>query len=211
MEQYYTVKTLDRTTLNRKMQDNRRPQSPYTYHITTYDIDTRVPNPPAPHAHTHTHQLASLTQTPAALPQPTRPPTFRPPTHLPPSNPTPKNLPTPLPNLHRIPLLQHHQRPTKRLLSIPPPLHKLPPQRRQTRTPPHRQSSPELLLHLAHLLHQLPTALALALGNGVHGRGEEEPDGFVDVRFGCDVRKADFGEGFGDADYGFELAHGYGD
>lgn len=90
-----------------------------------------------------------------------------------PSTTTPKNLPTPLPNLHRIPLLQHHQRPIQRLLTIPPPLDKLPPQRRKTRAPPNRQPSPQLLLHLARLLHQLPAALALALRHGVHRAREE--------------------------------------
>jgi len=121
------------------------------------------------------------------------------------------NLPPTRSHLHRLPPLQHHQRPIQRLFAIPPPLHKLPPQRRQTRTPPNRQPPPQLLLHLRNLLHQLLAALALALRDGVHGRGEEEADGFVDVGFGGDGGEGQFGEGFGDADDGFELAHGDGD
>jgi len=99
----------------------------------------------------------------------------------------------------------------KRLLAPPPPLHQLPPQRRQTRTPSHRQPSPQLLLYLSRLLHHLPAPLSLALRHGIHGRGEEEPDGLIDVRLQRDGREGEFGEGFGDADDGFELADGDGD
>ena len=127
------------------------------------------------------------------------------------SRPTPKHLRPTLPNLHRLPLLQHHQRPIQRLLAIPPSLDELPPQRRQARIPPDRQPSPQLLLHLPRLLHQLLTALPFPLRHGVHGRGQEETDGFVDVGFGRDDRKGELGEGFGDADDGFELADGDGD
>ena len=49
------------------------------------------------------------------------------------------------------------------------------------------------------------------MADGVHGRGKEQPDGLVDVRFGGDGRKRELGEGFGDADDGFELPHGDGD
>lgn len=111
------------------------------------------------------------------------------------------------------------QRPRQRRLTIPPTRHKLPPQRPQTRTPPNRQSPAQLLLHLPNLLHQLSipthtttdTAGALALCDGIHGGGEEETNGFIDVRFVGDRGQSEFGEGFGDADDGLELAHSDGD
>lgn len=105
------------------------------------------------------------------------------------------------------------QRPIQRSLTISPPIDKLSPQRPQTRTPANRQPPPQLLLHFAHLLHQLSAALArvLALGNRVHRTGQEETDGFVNMCFGRDGREGEFGERLGDADDGFELADRDGD
>ena len=123
----------------------------------------------------------------------------------------PINLTPTIPNLHRLSPLHDHQRPVERLLAPPPPLHQLPPQRRQTRTPANRQPPPQLLFNPGTLLHHLLAALALALSDGVHGRSEEEANGFVDVVFRGDGREGEFGEGFGDADDGFELADGDGD
>lgn len=53
--------------------------------------------------------------------------------------------------------------------------------------------------------------MPLALRDGVHGRSEEEANGFVDVGFRGDGGEREFGEGFGDADDGFELADRDGD
>ena len=106
------------------------------------------------------------------------------------------------------------QRPPQRRLTIPPTCHKLTLQPLQTRAPPYWQPPPQLLLHLPHLLHQLPISTqpcprrTLALTDCVHRRREEQANGFIDVRFVCDGREREFGEGLGDADYGFELAHG---
>lgn len=123
----------------------------------------------------------------------------------------PINLTPPIPNLHRLPPLHNHQRPIQSLLAPPPPLHQLPPQSRQARAPPNRQSPPQLLFHATRLLNHLFAPLALALRHGVHGRSQEQANGFVDVGFGGDGGEGEFGEGFGDADDGFELADCDGD
>ena len=47
--------------------------------------------------------------------------------------------------------------------------------------------------------------------HGVHGAGQEEADGLVDVGFGGDGREGEFGKGFRDTDDGFELADSDGD
>lgn len=126
-------------------------------------------------------------------------------------NSTPINLSPLTPNSNRLPPLQNQQRPIQTRLTKPLPLDKLPPQRRQARTPPNRQSSAQLLLQPGHFFIQFFAPLVVALVHGVHGAGEEEPDGFVDV-CGCgDGGEGQLGEGLGDADYGFELSDGDGD
>jgi hypothetical protein len=112
---------------------------------------------------------------------------------------TPIDLTTTVPNLHRIPPLEHNQSPVQTLLTIAPTIDKLALQRGKAGTPTDGQPAPQLVLDLAHFLHELATALALALGDGVHGGGEEEPDGLVDVRFCRDGGEGEFGERFCDA------------
>ena len=47
--------------------------------------------------------------------------------------------------------------------------------------------------------------------DSIHGRCQEETDGFVDVRLERYGREGEFGKGFGNSDDGFELANGDGD
>lgn len=123
----------------------------------------------------------------------------------------PINLTPSIPYLHRLPPLHHHQRSAQSLLTPPPPVTQFPLQSGQARAPPDWQSPPQLLFHLRALVHHIPARRPLALRHGVHGRSQEEADGFVDVGFRGDGGEGEFGEGFGDADYGFELADGDGD
>lgn len=111
-----------------------------------------------------------------------------------------------MPNLHRIPPLQHPQRPRKRTLRIPPPINKFPLQRRQTRAPPNGQSSPQFLLHFPNLFHQLLATAGLALRHGIHSGSKEQANRLVDVLFRCDGGECEFRERLRDADYGFELS-----
>ena len=84
------------------------------------------------------------------------------------------------------------QRPRQRRLRVSPPRHKLPLQRPQTRRPANWQPLRQLIRHLCHLIRQLsittdttnpPRRCALALCYSIHGRREEETDGFVDMAF----------------------------
>lgn len=94
----------------------------------------------------------------------------------------PVNLGPPRPNLYSISPLKNHQGPIERLLGIPSP-NEFTTKSSQTRTPANGQPTLKLVFNLADFLHHLLATLAFALGDGVHGRCEEEPDGFVDVAF----------------------------
>ena len=95
----------------------------------------------------------------------------------------PINLGPPGPNLYSIPPLKNHQGPIESLLGIPSPFNEFTTKSSQTRTPANGQPTLKLVFNLADFLHHLLATLAFALGDGVHGRCEEEPDGFVDVAF----------------------------
>lgn len=111
-------------------------------------------------------------------------------------------------DLYSLSPLQNKQCSVECLLAILFPLHKLPSQRSETRAPSNRQPLPQFLFHSCNLIHHLATALSLTLMNSVHGGGKEEADRFIDVLDCGDGRQRKFGEGFGDADDGFELTDG---
>lgn len=110
-----------------------------------------------------------------------------------------------------IPALQHQQRAIERLLRVAAAVAKLAPQRRQARAPAEGQPALQLVLDLGHLLHHFLASLTLALGHGIHGRGQEETDGLVHVCFRGNGRQAQLRQGLGDTDDGFQLTHRDGD
>ena len=110
--------------------------------------------------------------------------------------------------LDGIPPLKNDQGSVESLLRVAPRLDKLSTQRRQGRTPADRETPAQLVLDLGDFLHQLlATALARALVDGVHGRGQEEPYRLVDVCFCGHGRQRDLGEGLADAHDRLELPH----
>lgn len=95
----------------------------------------------------------------------------------------PINLGPSRPNLYSISPLKNHQGPIESLLGIPSPTNEFTTKGSQARTPANGQSTLELVFDFADFFHHLLATLAFALGDGVHGRCEEEPDGFVDMSF----------------------------
>lgn len=129
-----------------------------------------------------------------------------------------------IPQLNRVTPLQHRQCPAQRGLAVPAISDERPAYACQARCPAHGQALAHLVLELVDLSEQVPVAAGaravdaaaavggvLAAGRGVHGRGEEEPDGLVDVHFRGDGLQLQLCEGLRDADDGFELADGDGD
>jgi hypothetical protein len=94
------------------------------------------------------------------------------------------------------------------LLTISSSIHELTLERRQTGTPSNRQPPAQFVLDFAYFFHKLTTALALALGDGIHGTGKEQPDRFVYMSFGGNWRKTEFGERLGNTYNSLELTYG---
>lgn len=90
-------------------------------------------------------------------------------------------------------------------LTVAPAIDELPLQGRETRRPPNGQSPPELLLHLADLLHQLFAACSFALAHCIHRGCEEKADGLINMGFAGDRLQLKLGKRLGDTDNGFQL------
>lgn len=99
-----------------------------------------------------------------------------------------------VPDSDSIPPLEHCNSSCKGLLAIALPFAYLPLQRREARTPSNWQSPPQLILELVDLLVELFATLGAPHRYCIHGRGEEEPDRFVDVGFCCDGGEGELGE-----------------
>lgn len=107
------------------------------------------------------------------------------------------------------------QSPRQRGFTVPSPLNELPSQCGEAGAPTDGQAPSQLFLDLAHFVHEFsirahPTC-AFTLRHGVHGTGEEEPDGLVDMVFLGDGRQCHLGEGLGDTDDGLQLTDSDGD
>jgi hypothetical protein len=82
-----------------------------------------------------------------------------------------------------IPPRENNKSPVKRLLGVSSAVDKLTSQRGQARTPADGKPTLQFVFHPACLLHEFLAALALALSDSVHGRSQENTDGFVDMCF----------------------------
>ena len=106
---------------------------------------------------------------------------------------------------NHLPLLQHEQRPLKRMARVPLLRDELAHEALVARAPADGQAPANLLLDAPHLLIQRTTREPVGgpSGDGVHGRELEEPDRFFDVMVLHHRRERELRERLGDADDGF--------